>query len=123
MRMTSDSSPGINLVRSFKNGTLLINATEVRSSVCVSGQVLLLLPDLSDAAALTDAHANTILGTNPEVVLLGTGERHVFPSTQWSAQFLTRSVGIEVMTTAAACRTYNVLASEHRRVTALLIIG
>ena len=121
--MTSDSSPGINLVRSFKNGTLLINATLVRSSVCVSGEVLLLLPDLSDVAALTDAHADTILGTDPEVVLLGTGEQHLFPATQWTARFLTRSVGIDVMTTAAACRTYNVLASEHRRVTALLIIG
>jgi uncharacterized protein len=122
MRMTADARPGINLIRAYSNGALMVNETPVRASVSVSAETLTLMPELRDIGDLSDEHANAVLGTEPEVVIIGTGNRQVFPAPDWSARFLTRSVGVEVMTTAAACRTYNVLASEHRRVTALLIL-
>ncbi len=57
-----------------------------------------------------------LLALDPELVVLGTGDRQVFPSAAVMAACLTRGVGIEVMTNAAAARTYNVLASEGRKV-------
>ena len=57
-----------------------------------------------------------LLAMNPELILLGTGERQVFPSAAVMAACLTRGIGIEVMTNAAAARTFNVLAGEGRRV-------
>lgn len=121
MRFAVDSNPSVNLIRAYSAGTLTINDTVLRSSVTVSANRLLPMPALHDASDLRSEHADALLLTDPEIVLLGTGARQVFPASAWSATFLSRSIGFEVMTTAAACRTYNVLAHERRRVTALLI--
>lgn len=56
-----------------------------------------------------------------DVVLLGTGTRQHFPSAEFMMEFYQRGVGVEVMTTDAACRTFNVLVSEGRRVVAALM--
>ena len=121
MRFAADSNPGVNLIRAYAPGTLTINDAIVRSGVSVSAGTLQPLPSLRDASDLRLEHAEALLLTDPEIVLLGTGATQVFPDNRWRATFLTRAIGLEVMTTAAACRTYNVLAAERRRVTALLI--
>jgi uncharacterized protein len=64
-----------------------------------------------------------LLAMNPELILLGTGERQVFPSAAVMAACLTRGIGIEVMTNAAAARTFNVLAGEGRRVVAGFLLA
>jgi uncharacterized protein len=69
-------------------------------------------------AALDAAAAAPILALSPAVVLLATGSRQSFPPTAFVAAFLTRGIGLEVMDTLAAARTYNVLAAEDRRVVA-----
>lgn len=58
----------------------------------------------------------------PEVVLLGTGSRQVFPPREAQVALLRQGVGIEVMDNAAACRTYNLLAGEGRRVVAAIML-
>jgi uncharacterized protein len=64
-----------------------------------------------------------ILGTiKPEVVLLGTGEQHRFLHPKHLAQLTELHIPVECMTTAAACRTYNILMSEGRKVAAALIL-
>ena len=62
-----------------------------------------------------------ILSSRPEVVLLGTGEQLQFPPAKLTADFAAKGIGLEVMNTQAACRTYNILLSENRRVAAALI--
>ena len=59
----------------------------------------------------------------PEVVLLGTSRKFAAPNPKWAALFAERGVGLEVMTLDAACRTYNILASDGRRVAAALTLG
>ncbi len=71
-----------------------------------------------DAAALAPADLDPLLALNPELVVLGTGERQVFPDTAVLAACLTRGIGLEVMGNAAAARTFSVLAGEGRRVVA-----
>lgn len=63
-----------------------------------------------------------LLALDPELVVLGTGERQVFPPAATMAACLARGIGIEVMTNAAAARTFNVLAGEGRRVVAGFIL-
>ena len=121
MRFAADSNPGVNLIRAYAAGTLTINDSIVHSSVSVSAGTLRPLPLLREVSDLQQEHAEELLLTDPEIVLLGTGATQIFPNNRWRATFLTRSIGLEVMSTAAACRTYNVLATERRRVTALLI--
>jgi uncharacterized protein len=79
-------------------------------------------PALATAAELAAEHAARILEFEPEVVLLGTGRRQTFPAAEFGARFLQSGIGFEVMDTGAACRTFNILVSEHRRVVALLLL-
>lgn len=65
---------------------------------------------------------DTALASGPELIVLGTGARQRFPSAAAMAACLTRGVGLEVMSSAAACRTFNVLASENRRVVAAFLL-
>ncbi|KRG67876.1 Mth938-like domain-containing protein [Pseudoxanthomonas dokdonensis] len=74
-------------------------------------------------ADLQAADLEPLLALQPEVILLGTGQRQVFPPAAIIAAGLTRGVGIEVMTNAAAARTFNVLASEARRVVAGFLLA
>lgn len=74
-------------------------------------------PDRIDAAAV-----DAILALQPEVVLLGTGARAVFPPQAVLAQFLKRGIGLETMDNSAAARTFNVLAGEGRRVVAVFLL-
>ena len=80
-------------------------------------------PAPATAAALEPAHLEPLLALEPELVVLGTGERQVFPTPAVLGACLTRGIGIEVMDNAAAARTYNVLAGEGRRVVAALLLG
>jgi len=68
-------------------------------------------------------HLEKILELSPEVVLIGTGERQAFLTAEQMMFFYEQQIGIEVMTTSAACRTFNVLVSESRNAVAALIPG
>ncbi len=63
-----------------------------------------------------------VLSLEPEIVILGTGPAQVFPEPAVYAPAINRGVGLEIMDTGAACRTYNILVSEGRRVVAALIM-
>jgi uncharacterized protein len=72
--------------------------------------------------ALTEADFERLLETAPEIVLLGTGATQRFPHPRLTAALHRAHVGVEVMDTRAACRTYNILVAEDRSVTAALIV-
>lgn len=72
-------------------------------------------------AAVTKADIERVAELNPEVVLFGTGENMRFPAPELLVPLYERGIGVEVMTTAAACRTYNILAGEGRKVAAALL--
>lgn len=71
---------------------------------------------------LTSDHFAAMLAQQPEVVLLGTGRQLQFPHPQLSAPLINAGIGLEVMDSKAACRTYNILASEGRRVVIGLLL-
>ena len=72
-------------------------------------------------AELEDTHFEALFEQEPEIVLLGTGARQHFLRPERLAEFYRRGVGVEVMTTEAACRTFNVLAMDGRKVVAGLL--
>ncbi|MEO8747650.1 MAG: Mth938-like domain-containing protein [Rhodanobacter sp.] len=78
---------------------------------------------IESADALDISDVETVLALHPEVVILGTGQRQVFPAATFMAGFLRKGVGVEVMDNAAAARTYNLLAGEGRRVVAGFILS
>jgi len=120
MRFTQDSSSGLNVIRAHQAGELKVNESVFRLPIILSSSTVQPSPTIEDADALTAAHAQPILALDPELVLLGTGARQIFPPRMFRAQFLAKGIGLEVMNTGAACRTFNVLIAERRRVVALL---
>ncbi len=72
---------------------------------------------------LTTAHFDSLLADRPELVVFGSGSRLRFARPTLLQTLMAQRVGVETMDTAAACRTYNILAGEGRRVTAALLIG
>jgi uncharacterized protein len=121
MRFTQDSSSGVNLIRAYQTGELRINDAVFHDSVILSASVILTEPALREVTDLGAAHASRILTLDPELVLLGTGQRQIFPAALFGAQFLLAGIGFDVMDTGAACRTFNVLVAEQRRVVAVLL--
>ena len=71
---------------------------------------------------LTISHFETLLADEPELLILGTGGRALFPPRELTFAFARRRIGLEVMDTAAAARTFNVLAGEGRRLAAVLYL-
>jgi uncharacterized protein len=71
---------------------------------------------------LTAAHFEPLALARPEVALFGSGARLRFARPQWLRPLIEAGIGIECMDTAAACRTFNILAGEGRRVAAALLL-
>lgn len=122
MRFTRDPTSSVNLVRSYGPGELRVNDTVYHHSVIVAAASIRAEPSLASVAELSAEHAQHMLDFEPELVLIGTGGRQVFPPAAFGARFLESGIGFEVMDTGAACRTFNVLVSEQRRVVALLLV-
>jgi uncharacterized protein len=71
---------------------------------------------------LTAEHFSQLAATRPELVIFGSGKRLRFPSPAYLRVLMENRIGLETMDTLAACRTYNILAGEGRRVIAALLI-
>lgn len=71
---------------------------------------------------LNAEHFDLLAAFDPELVLFGSGELQRFPPPTWLTTLAARRIGVESMTTAAACRTYNILAGEGRHVIAALLV-
>ncbi len=78
--------------------------------------------DIHDINQLNQEHLCLILDKSPEILIIGTGETQKFISPALYKNYIKSRIGIECMTNSAACRTYNILLSEHRKVGLLLII-
>ena len=71
---------------------------------------------------LSPEHFGQLAALEPELVIFGSGDSIRFPPGQWIAPLINKQIGIETMDTQAACRTYNILAGEGRKVIVALIL-
>ena len=122
MRFTEDSSSGINVIRAYGNGELRVNENLYRGGVILSAATVIADANVQNLEDLLAMDVSRALALEPELVLLGTGARQVFPASSFGAQFLRAGIGFEVMDTGAACRTFNVLVGEQRRAAAILLL-
>lgn len=121
LNLHHDSS--ITLIRSYSDGMLLIADTEYTDNVIVTSQTCRRWPLTSLEALTTEDFAPIFeFDFRPEMVLLGTGNTLQFPSAEQTRSLLEAQIGLEVMDTAAACRTYNILADDGRQVVACLLV-
>ena len=99
-----------------------INKQKYAKNLILMADRLILDWQATDFASLTETHFAQIIDLKPEVVLLGTGEKQQFLHPKIVQNLTANNIPIECMSTAAACRTYNILMSEGRKVVAALLI-
>jgi uncharacterized protein len=117
------STPSGNVVTGFGPGWIRIGAQEHHAGIVLTAEAT--VPGWAAAGfdALTDADFAGLLAHAPEIVLLGTGATLRFPHPRLTRALAEARVGVEVMDTPAACRTFNILAAEGRKVVAALIVA
>jgi uncharacterized protein len=122
MDLSLDRPEGYLFVRRVTPHGITVVDRELTTSFILSPERAVEDWPVSHATHLDESHVQGVLELKPELVLLGTGSRQQFPSAAFMAGFLRRGIGIEVMDNAAAARTYDLLASEGRRVVAAFIL-
>ena len=123
MKLQPDRIEGVNVISGLLPDAVSVNGVTHRSGIVI--------PWLGDIAAwgqagfegLTVNDFDRLADLQPELVIFGSGARIRFVPPGLLRNLMAKRIGIETMDTAAACRTYNVLAGESRKVVAALLLG
>jgi uncharacterized protein len=121
LHLTSVSD--INLFTGYGDGYVMVNHQRHAQNLVVLRDRVLTDWQPAGFDALVAEHFAQLAALAPEIVLLGTGERLRFPRPELTRALIEARIGLEVMDIRAACRTYNFLASEERRVAAALLFN
>jgi uncharacterized protein len=121
MRIAQDSA-STNSIHSYTAGQIIVHEQVITTSVVITPEKIIedLLPE--NVGALNETHFTKLVELHPEIIILGSGSTLHFPPAAYTAELLQQGIGIEVMATDAACRTFNVLLSEERQVVAALFM-
>ena len=109
-------------IQSYDTGMVVVDGTNYTHSLVISADGVRADWQPTSLAQINKRHLRELLPLQPEIVILGTGARLRFPSPSITSCLMDKHIAIEVMDTASACRTYNVLLSEDRRVVAALLM-
>lgn len=112
-----------NLITGYGDDFIEINRQRYQHNLIVTPENITSEWDCTAFATLTPEHFAVIGHNKPEVVLLGSGVTHRFLHPKIYASLTEQGIPLECMNTAAACRTYNILMSEGRNVTAVLCLS
>ncbi|CDG84173.1 Mth938-like domain-containing protein [Janthinobacterium agaricidamnosum] len=122
MKLHPSNTKQYQTVTGYDDSGVEINAVHYNKSLVVLPETAPRDWDVQTFADLTAEHFAQILADEPDVVILGTGARQRFVHPKLSAALTMRRIGVECMDNHAACRTYNILMGEGRKVTLALII-
>ena len=122
MKMALDNAAGVNVIKRYDAGRVQIRDRFFDRSLIVLADALLTDWEPTHSAHLHSGHFEAVIERNPEVLILGTGDTQVFPDLSVFSALMDAGIGFEVMDNAAACRTYNILLSEDRRVALALLM-
>jgi uncharacterized protein len=121
MKFQPDSLPGTNAISRVDGEAVWVNGQRLDGSLLVPWRGAVQPWDVSQCGALQPAHFEQVLALKPELVIFGSGARLAFVSPALYRCLIEARIGLETMDSAAACRTYNVLAAEGRSVVAALL--
>ena len=122
MKIHLETGAGANIIRSYGAGKITVNQQTYTASLIIMPDKIVDFWGPKSAAELDLKDFQRIADLQPEVVVLGTGSRLRFPAPAATQPLVQARIGLEVMDTAAACRTYNILMGEGRRVAAALLM-
>jgi len=123
MKLHLTKAPGKNLFTGYGAGYVAVNGVRYETSLIVAPQQVLEDWRGIGFEQLDARHFEFLLALQPEIVLLGTGAALRFPAPALSRCLVQERIGLEVMDSAAACRTYNILMAEGRNVVAAILFA
>lgn len=121
MKFIPDTVQGPSIT-GYGPGWVAVSGQNHTSSIIISSQGACQIWTCARFEDLSASHFEQLVQLQPEVVLFGSGSTIRFPKPAWLACLYNRQIGVETMDTQAACRTYNFLCGEGRKVAAALII-
>jgi len=121
MRLDQDQNLTSYQIKQVEPGRLQINETWYEQSLIITPQQLQLWPPRT-LKELTAEHLQPLIALQPKILLLGTGHSLIFPESDLLTPFAKHHIGVEIMATKAACRTYEALMAEERHAIAALLI-
>jgi uncharacterized protein len=121
MKFSEIEDSGANLIEAYDDARIRINGRDYTGGLAVTAERVVLDWGPERIDELDARHVAELLASEPQVVVIGTGTRQQFPEPSLYVALLERGIGVEIMDTGAACRTYNILVSEGRRVVAALL--
>lgn len=122
MKFQPDHLDGVNAVSKLEAGRIWVHATAFETSVLVPWRGEVQPWPVPQLSALQAPHFEAIAVFSPELVIFGSGESHRFVSPGLYRSLIDRRIGVETMDTAAACRTFNVLVNEGRKVLGAFVL-
>lgn len=109
-------------IRAFKPGTIQVNDRIFTQSIIIAPEQLIENWPPQTVNGLSKIDLDPIISLKPDILLIGTGASHVFLPAELYGHLINVGIGVEVMNTSAACRTFNALSAENRNVVAALLI-
>ncbi len=109
-------------IRAYKPGLIQINEKIFTHSVIITADEVIENWAPQTIEELTTATLTPVMELKPDILLIGTGSKQVFIAATIYGELINNGIGVEIMNTSAACRTFNALTAENRRVVAALII-
>ncbi|WP_457674155.1 Mth938-like domain-containing protein [Thiolapillus sp.] len=122
MKFAQDHIDSRYLIEAYEPGRIQVAGQIFSENMLIMPDRLLQPWELASMDDFSRAGVEDLLSHEPDVILLGTGQRQVFPHPSLFAPLMKAGTGWEIMPTDAACRTYNILLGEDRRVLAALIL-
>ena len=122
MKLQADRIEGQNAIARHGAGGVLVNGVEHRHSVVVPWAGAVVRWPVDSFEALSEAHFSALAALEPELVIFGSGSKIRFVKPALLKPLIGRRIGVETMDNPAACRTYNILMAEGRRVALALIM-
>ena len=122
MKFAEARTEGGHLILGYEPGRIVVDGRSYNEGLIVSPERIVRGWGPALATDLAEEHLCALVELDPQVVILGTGARQVFPGPRFYRAAIQRGLGVEVMDTGAACRTYNILVAEGRDVAAGLIM-
>lgn len=122
MKLQPDAIANVNVITGYTESTVQIGTQPWSESLMLPWQGDVRPWGAAQFEKLSRAHFEAIAALEPELMLFGSGRRLRFAKPEWLGPLMSRRIGIETMDTAAACRTYNLLVAEGRRVVAALLV-
>ncbi len=122
MKLQSDPHSGTNSITGYGNGYVEINKIPYRHAVLISSDGAISAWPVQIFQDLQPSHFEQMVGLQPELIIIGTGNKQHFPKPELLQTLISAKIGFELMNSQAACRTYNILVGEGRRVLLALIV-